>query len=211
MVLKVAQTGFDQLSSPDLDEKVHGGEGSGVGGTGSTVEDNEETGQEEAPKNNEGVPEEEGKDDTKNPRGPAEPQTQAQIGAEEKKCVTVHIGNGKCGSETATKLEAPMAEFMKFARGIEKNEIDEFIDKRTGEVVDLEEKIDKTTNRIQSKLNGLLGNIKGVVMEDVNKMVKEQLDGNKKPDPELDNKVKDELKNVSDLVSCLCSKIWLMI
>ena len=96
-----------------------------------------------------------------------------------------------------------MAEFMKFARGIEKNEIDEFIDKRTGDVVDLEEKIDKTTNRIQSKLNGLLGNIKGVVMEDVNKMIKDQLDGNEKPDPELDNKVKDELKNVSDLVSCL--------
>ena len=38
---------------------------------------------------------------------------------------------------------------MKFARGVEKNEIDEFIDKRTGDVVDLEEKIDKTTNRIQ--------------------------------------------------------------
>ena len=195
--------GFDRLSSPDYDELVHGGEGSSVGGTGSTVEDNEETGQEEEPKNNEGIPEEEGVDDTKNPRGPAEPQTEAQVAAQEKKCVTVNIGNGKCGGETATKLEGPMAEFMKFARGIEKNEIDEFIDKRTGDVVDLEEKIDKTTNRIQSKLNGLLGNIKGVVMEDVNKMVKEQLDGNEKPDPELDNKVKDELKNVSDLVSCL--------
>jgi len=195
--------GFDRLSSPDYDELVHGGEGSSVGGTGSTVEDNEETGQEEEPKNNEGIPEEEGVDDTKNPRGPAEPQTEAQVTAQEKKCVTVNIGNGKCGGETATKLEGPMAEFMKFARGIEKNEIDEFIDKRTGDVVDLEEKIDKTTNRIQSKLNGLLGNIKGVVMEDVNKMIKDQLDGNEKPDPELDNKVKDELKNVSDLVSCL--------
>ena len=195
--------GFDQLSSPEYDERVHGGEGTSVGGTGSTVEDNEETGQEEEPKNNDGIEETEGVDDTKNPRGPAEPQTTHQTGAQEKKCVTVQIGNGKCGSETATKLEGPMAEFMKFARGIEKNEIDEFIDKRTGDVVDLEEKIDKTTNRIQSKLNGLLGNIKGVVMEDVNKMIKDQLDGNEKPDPELDNKVKDELKNVSDLVSCL--------
>ena len=195
--------GFDRLSAPEYDERVHGSEGSSAGGTGSTVEDNEETGKEQPPSNNEGRPEEEGKDDSKNPRGPAEPQTTHQTGAQEKKCVTVQIGNGKCGSETATKLEGPMAEFMKFARGIEKNEIDEFIDKRTGDVVDLEEKLDKTTTRIQRKLNGLLGNIKGVVMEDVNKMIKEQLDGNEKPDPELDNKVKDELKNVSDLVSCL--------
>ena len=195
--------GFDQLSSPDYDELVHGGEGTTVGGTGSTVEDNEETGQEQAASNNEGVPEEEGKDDTKNPRGPAEPQTEAQVAAQERKCVTVNIGNGKCGGETATKLEAPMAEFMKFARGIEQNEIGDFIDKRTGDIVDLEQKIDSTTNRIQSKLNGLLGNIKGVVMEDVNNLVKEKLDGNGVPDPELDNKAKEELKNVSDLVSCL--------
>jgi len=195
--------GFDRLSAPTYDEKVHGGEGSGVGGTGSTVEDNPETGQEEAPKNNDGIPETEGEESTKNPRGPAEPQTQAQIAAEEKKCVTVQIGNGKCGSETSTKLEGPLAEFMKFARGVEKNEIDEFIDKRTGDVVDLEEKIDKTTNRIQRKLNGLLGNIKGVVMEDVNKMVKEKLDGNNVPNPDLDDEVKKELKNVGDLVSCL--------
>ena len=195
--------GFDQLSSPDYDELVHGGEGTTVGGTGSTVEDNEETGQEEAPSNNEGIPEEEGTDSTLNPRGPAEPQTEAQVAAQERKCVTVNIGNGKCGGETATKLEGPMAEFMKFARGIEQNEIGDFIDKRTGDIVDLEQKIDSTTNRIQSKLNGLLGNIKGVVMEDVNNLVKEKLDGNGVPDPELDNKAKEELKNVSDLVSCL--------
>ena len=78
-----------------------------------------------------------------------------------------------------------------------KTRIDEFIDKRTGDVVDLEEKIDKTTNRIQRKLNGLLGNIKGVVMEDVNKMVKEKLDGNNTPNPDLDDEVKKELKVLS--------------
>ncbi|BCU98382.1 MAG: hypothetical protein CM15mV22_0140 [Eurybiavirus sp.] len=49
VLLGGTQTGFDQLSAPTYDEKVHGGQGSGVGGTGSTVEDNEETGQEEAP------------------------------------------------------------------------------------------------------------------------------------------------------------------
>ena len=70
MVLKVVQQSdlIDYLHLT-YDELVHGGEGSGVGGTGSTVEDNEETGQEEEPKNNDGIPEEEGEDDTKNPRG----------------------------------------------------------------------------------------------------------------------------------------------
>ena len=35
---------------------------------------------------------------------------------------------------------------MKFARDIDQNEVGEFIDKNTGDVVDLEEKIDRTTN-----------------------------------------------------------------
>ena len=196
-------TGFDKLSAPTYDKRKHGGEGSGVGGTGSTVADDEETGQEVAPKNNEGIPEKEGEISTKNPRGPAEPQTEAQVAAAKKKCVTVQIGNGKCGGETAPKLEAPMAEFMKFARGIEKNEIGDFIDKKTGVVVDLEKKIDSTTNRIQSKLNGLLGNIKGVVMEDVNKLVQDGLDEINVPNPDLDNAVKTQLKDVGGLVSCL--------
>tara|TARA_X000000368_G_scaffold179945_1_gene142036 strand:+ start:9851 stop:12484 length:2634 start_codon:yes stop_codon:yes gene_type:complete len=195
--------GFDQLSAPAYNEKKHGGEGSSVGGTGSTVQDNEETGQEEAPKNNDGIPDEEGKDDTKNPRGPAEGQTQSQQAANKKKCVTVQVGNGKCGGETATKLEAPMAEFMKFARGIEQNAIGDFIDKQTGDIVDLEQKITSTTNRIQAKLNGLLGNIKGVVMEDVNKLVQEGLDEISIPNPDLENEVKTQLKDVGGLVSCL--------
>ena len=196
-------TGFDKLSSPAYDKKKHGGQGTSVGGTGSTVADNPETGNEEAPKNNEGVPDNEGEDSTKNPRGPAEPETTSQDAAAKKKCVTVQIGNGKCGGETAPKLEAPMAEFMKFARGIEKNEIGDFIDKKTGAVVDLEKKIDSTTNRIQSKLNGLLGNIKGVVMEDVNKLVQDGLDEINIPNPDLDNAVKTQLKDVGGLVSCL--------
>ena len=55
---------------------------------------------------------------------------------------------------------------MKFARGIEKNDIDEFIDKQTGKVVDLEYEINLTQQRIQKKLTGLTANIKGVVMEE---------------------------------------------
>lgn len=196
-------TGFDKLSAPTYDKRKHGGQGSGVGGTGSTVADDEETGQEVAPKNNEGIPEKEGEVSTLNPRGPAEPQTEAQVAAAKKKCVTVQIGNGKCGGETATKLEAPMAEFMKFARGIEQNAIGDYIDKATGAVVDLEKKIDSTKNRIQAKLNGLLGNIKGVVMEETNKLVQEGLDEINIPNPDLDNAVKTQLKDVGGLVSCL--------
>ena len=196
-------TGFDKLSAPTYDKRKHGGQGSGVGGTGSTVADDEETGQEVAPKNNEGIPEKEGEISTKNPRGPAEPQTEAQVAAAKKKCVTVQIGNGKCGGETATKLEAPMAEFMKFARGIEQNAIGDYIDKATGAVVDLEKKIDSTKNRVQAKLNGLLGNIKGVVMEETNKLVREGLDEINIPNPDLDNAVKTQLKDVGGLVSCL--------
>ena len=197
------QTGFDKLSAPTYDKRKHGGQGSGVGGTGSTVADDEETGQEVAPKNNEGIPEKEGEVSTLNPRGPAEPQTEAQVAAAKKKCVTVQIGNGKCGGETATKLEAPMAEFMKFARGIEQNAIGDYIDKATGAVVDLEKKIDSTKNRVQAKLNGLLGNIKGVVMEETNKLVREGLDEINIPNPDLDNAVKTQLKDVGGLVSCL--------
>ena len=72
-------------------------------------------------------------------------------GSNRKQKVIVQVGNGN-GSETATKLEGPMAEFMKFARGIEKNDIDEFIDKQTGKVVDLEYEINLTQQRIQKKL-----------------------------------------------------------
>ena len=45
-----------------------------------------------------------------------------------------------------------MAEFMKFARGIEKNDIDEFIDKQTGKVVDLEYEINLTHNAYRKNL-----------------------------------------------------------
>ena len=60
---------------------------------------------------------------------PAKEESDKQAVATEKQKVTVQVGNGKCGSETATKLEGPLAEFMKFARGVEKNDIDQFIDK----------------------------------------------------------------------------------
>ena len=201
------EEGFAQLVSPEYKFPDHSETGSSAGNTASTVETDEESGVDVAPTNNDGHKTEEGEETTKNERGPAKKETEKQAIATEKQKVTVQVGNGKCGSETATKLEAPMAEFMKFARGIEKNDIDEFIDKQTGKVVDLEYEINLTQMRIQKKLTGLTANIKGVVMEETNKLVKEGLANLSIPDPELDVAVRDQLKNVGDLVSCLFKQL----
>tara|TARA_B100001778_G_scaffold313195_1_gene297467 strand:- start:446 stop:2215 length:1770 start_codon:yes stop_codon:yes gene_type:complete len=100
-----------------------------------------------------------------------------------------------------------MAEFMKFARGIEKNEIDEFIDKKTGDIVDLEKEITSVSDRIGTKIRGLTQNIKGVVMEEVDKLVTDGLDKLSIPDPKKDEAVRKQLKDVGDLVSCLFKQI----
>ena len=49
---------------------------------------------------------------------------------------------------------------------------------------------------------GLTANIKGVVMEDVEKMIQDGLNDIGIPDPEADDQVK-ELKDVGDVISCL--------
>ena len=199
--------GFAQIASVNYKEKDHGTQGSSAANTGSTVQKNEETGIDEAPTNNDGQNTEEGTEETKNERGKAEEKSEKQKIADEKQKVTVHVGNGKCGSESATKLEAPLAEFMKFARGIEKNEVDQFVNKLNGAVVDLDYEINIVSQRIQKKLTGLTANIKGVVMEETNKLVKEGLANLSVPDPELDVAVRTQLKNVGDLVSCLFKQL----
>ena len=199
--------GFAQIASVNYKEKDHGTQGSSAANTGSTVQKNEETGIDEAPTNNDGQNTEEGTEETKNERGKAEEKSEKQKIADEKQKVTVHVGNGKCGSESATKLEAPLAEFMKFARGIEKNEVDQFVNKLNGAVVDLDYEINIVSQRIQKKLTGLTANIKGVVMEETNKLVKEGLANLSVPDPELDVAVRTQLKDVGDLVSCLFKQL----
>ena len=199
--------GFAQITSVNYKKKDHGTQGSSSPNTGSTIQKNEETGIDEAPTNNAGQKTEEGTEETKNERGAAEEKSEKQKIADEKQKVTVQVGNGKCGSETATKLEGPLAEFMKFARGIEKNDIDQFINKLDGRVVDLDYEINIMSQRIQKKLTGLTANIKGVVMEETNKLVKEGLASLSVPDPELDVAVRDQLKNVGDLVSCLFKQL----
>ena len=201
------EEGFARLASTDYKRRDHTGDGSSAANTGSTVQTNEETGVDEKPTNNEGHKTEEGEETSKNERGAAKEQSEKQKLADEKQKVTVHVGNGKCGSETATKLEAPMAEFMKFARGIEKNDINQFVNKLDGAVVDLDYEINLVQQRIQKKLTGLTANIKGVVMEETNKLVQEGLEKLSVPDPELDVAVRDQLKNVGDLVSCLFKQL----
>ena len=199
--------GFAQITSVNYKKKDHGTQGSSAANTGSTIQKNEETGLDEAPTNNAGQKTGEGEETTKNERGAAEEKSDKQKIADEKQKVTVQVGNGKCGSETATKLEGPLAEFMKFARGIEKNDVDQFINKLDGSVVDLDYEINIMSQRIQKKLTGLTANIKGVVMEETNKLVKEGLASLSVPDPELDVAVRDQLKNVGDLVSCLFKQL----
>ena len=199
--------GFAQITSVNYKKKDHGTQGSSAANTGSTIQKNEETGVDEAPTKNAGQKTEEGTEETKNERGAAEEKSEKQKIADEKQKVTVQVGNGKCGSETATKLEGPLAEFMKFARGVEKNDIDQFINKLDGTVVDLDYEINIMSQRIQKKLTGLTANIKGVVMEETNKLVQEGLEKLSVPDPELDVAVRDQLKNVGDLVSCLFKQV----
>ena len=199
--------GFAQITSVNYKKKDHGTQGSSAANTGSTIQKNEETGLDEAPTKNAGQKTEEGTEETKNERGAAEEKSEKQKIADEKQKVTVQVGNGKCGSETATKLEGPLAEFMKFARGVEKNDIDQFINKLDGSVVDMDYEINIMSQRIQKKLTGLTANIKGVVMEETNKLVQEGLEKLSVPDPELDVAVRDQLKNVGDLVSCLFKQV----
>ena len=199
--------GYAKLTATDYKKRDHNTDGSSSPNTANTTQVNEETGVDEAPTNNDGHKNEEGEETTKNERGKAETESEKQKIATEKQKVTVHVGNGKCGSETATKLEAPMAEFMKFARGVEKNDVDQFVNKLNGAVVDMDYEINIVSQRIQKKLTGLTANIKGVVMEETNKLVQEGLEKLSVPDPELDVAVRDQLTNVGDLVSCLFKQV----
>ena len=151
--------GYAKLTATDYNKRDHNTDGSSSPNTANTTQTNEETGIDEAPTNNDGHKNEEGTKDSKNERGKAETESEKQQLATEKQKVTVQVGNGKCGSETATKLEGPLAEFMKFARGIEKNDIDQFVNKLDGTVVDLDYEINIMSQRIQKKLTGLSANI----------------------------------------------------
>ena len=195
---------FPQLVPPKYESRVHGEMGTMPPGTGPTVKPNPQTGVPEKPA------EETSAEDTSsstNPRGPAEAVSDAMKAADKKKCYTVHVGNGKCGSENSVKLEGALAEFMKFARGIEQNEIGEFIDSVTGDVVDFMAEVSNVASRIQAKMSGLLANIKGTVLKEVDLFIKKQIKNLNIPNPDLAGPVKAQLKNLGDLINCLFGQL----
>jgi len=204
--------GFAQLLPPTHDERHHGTGGSVPPGTASTVAESPTTGLAQAAsptplqiRNNTEFLASSGADtkQSRNSRGGGQPESAAMKAADKRKCTTVHVGNGKCGSEATVKIEGALAEFMKFARGIEKNEINKFIDKETGKVVDFMAEVNATANRISSKLNTILGNIKGTVLKEVDLFIKKILKDLNIPDPDIAEPVKEQLKTIGDLIACL--------
>ena len=195
---------FPQLVPPKYESRVHGEMGTMPPGTGPTVVPDTQTG---VPKKPEEDSSAEDTSSSTNPRGPAEAISDAMAAADKKKCYTVHVGNGKCGSENSVKLEGALAEFMKFARGIEQNEIGEFIDQVTGDVVDFMAEVSNVASRIQAKMSGLLANIKGTVLKEVDLLIKNQLKNLNIPNPDLAGPVKAQLKNLGDLINCLFGQL----
>ena len=195
---------FPQLVPPKYESRVHGEMGTMPPGTGPTVVPDTQTG---VPKKPEEDSSAEDTSSSTNPRGPAEAISDAMAAADKKKCYTVHVGNGKCGSENSVKLEGALAEFMKFARGIEQNEIGEFIDSVTGDVVDFMTEVSNVASRIQAKMSGLLANIKGTVLKEVDLLIKNQLKNLNIPNPDLAGPVKAQLKNLGDLINCLFGQL----
>ena len=127
--------------------------------------------------------------------------------ADKKKCFELDISNGKCGTETATKVEGPLKELFAFARGLEQSETGQFINSVTGEIEDLSGKITKTAARVQQAMGGLLGGIKGTVLKETQKFIRKQLDNIKIPNPEILEPVKEQLKGIGDLIACLFKQI----
>ena len=195
---------FPQLVPPKYESRVHGEMGTMPPGTGPTVVPDTKTG---VPKKPEEDSSAEDTSSSTNPRGPAEAVSDAMKAADKKKCYTVHVGNGKCGSEDSVKLEGALAEFMKFARGIEQNEIGEFIDQVTGDVVDFMAEVSNVASRIQAKMSGLLANIKGTVLKEVDLFIKDQLKNLNIPNPDLAGPVKAQLGNLGDLINCLFGQL----
>jgi len=204
---KVAENdkrGYQQIFAPDYDPKLHGDGGSTPGGTGDTTNKDQNN-------NNVNVNENEGGDDntvsTVNERGKASQQTDAQKAADKRKKYTVHVGNGKCGTPADVKMKGATAEFLKFARGIEQNEIGEFIDKQTGDLADIADEIELMQNRMGGFMNGVLSNVKGTIMKEVQLEIEKEINDIKTPDPDLLDPTVDKLKNIGDLIECLFKQL----
>ena len=199
---------FPKLVAGDYNPKVHGDEtGSGSHSTGSNVCINSKTGLqekcEEEEQNGNGNGTGEGASFTVNTRGKGKKISILADYVDKDKCKSVNLAEGKCGGEPSTKIENVINEFMEFARKSEKNEDGNFIDKFTGDVMDVSFEIKTATLRINKKLHGLTKNIKGVVMEKLDETISEKLDNIETPDPEKDKDIKKEKKGLAKIVECL--------
>ena len=197
--------GYQQVHAPDYKPKKHGDGGGIVGGTADTAESDVKTG---TNKKTETATQEENTVSTINPRGEASAQTEAMKAADDRKKYTIHVGNGKCGTPADVKIKGATAEFLKFARGIEKNGIGEFINKKTGKIEDVAEEIEKIQSRIQGFMGGVLSNVKGTVMKEAQKEIQKVINDIKIPDPSLLDPAVDQLKNIGDLLNCLFKQIF---
>ena len=197
--------GYQQVHAPDYKPKKHGDGGGIVGGTADTAESDVKTG---TNKKTETTTQEENTVSTINPRGEASAQTEAMKAADDRKKYTIHVGNGKCGTPADVKIKGATAEFLKFARGIEKNDIGEFINKKTGKIEDVAEEIEKIQSRIQGFMGGVLSNVKGTVMKEAQKEIQKVINDIKIPDPSLLDPAVDQLKNIGDLLNCLFKQIF---
>ena len=196
---------FPKLVAGDYDPKVHAGDGSGTHSTGSNVREDEETGVlKGVEEGGEGGGEGESETSTVNPRKVVG-EAISDLGkfVEKDKCFSVNLAEGKCGGEPSTKIENVINEFMKFARDIDQNEVGEFIDKNTGDVLDVAFEVKNSALRINKKLNGITKNIKGVVMKEADILIKDKLDEIAIPEPKGAAAVKKQQLGLQKLINCL--------
>ena len=195
---------FPKLVAQDYSPEVHGGQGSGTQSTGSNVRENAETGNLEKAEEETTNTDAEATTDTKNPRKTiGEAIADVANYVEKDKCFSVTMANGKVGGETSTKVENVINEFMKFARNIDTNPVGEFIDKQTGDVLDVAFEVRNSALRIRKKLSGLTKNIKGVVMKEADILIKDQLDKIAIPEPKGAAAVKKQQLGLQKVINCL--------
>ena len=189
--------GFQNLLGKDYVKRKHGdGGGSQVGGTADTVD----TGTPEQPA--------EGEESTTNPRGKGskEPDLAKQLDKDTQ--YTVDVGNGKCGTNPEVTLKGALGEFLKFARGVERNDIGDFVNKYTGKIEDVAGTIEAYQDRIQGFMGGAMASIKGTVLYEVNKHIQKTINDIKVPNPDLLIPARNQIKNISDLINCLFKQIF---
>ena len=192
---------FPQRNAVNFKQNYHRDGTSGAPGVASTTSTDEKSGtkgkvKETPGKNGDTVT-------SSNKSAKAKTSSEAMNGADDKKKVSAQVGNGKCGGEPKIKLAKPIKELIKFVQGLDQNPAGDWIEKRTGKLVDLESKINVAKDRVLVKLSGLTANIKGVVMADANKFIQDKLDKLNIPNPDLDDAVKKQLKKTGGLISCL--------